>query len=260
MLPALFLSHGSPTLALDDVPARDFLMALGADLPRPAAIVVASAHWETETPMVNAPAINATIHDFYGFPPAMYQLTYPAPGAPALAARITDLLAAEGLACRIDEARGLDHGAWVPLMHLFPQADIPVVQISVQSQLGAGHHYQLGKALAPLRADNVLIIGSGSFTHNLRELDRQGGSAEPAWVSEFAGWMDAALTEGRICDLLSCRARAPHAVRNHPTDEHLLPLFVALGAGSTADAKPTATRIHTSSTFGALRMDAYAFS
>ncbi len=267
MLPALFLSHGAPTLVIDDVPARDFLMALGDGLPRPAAIIAVSAHWGTALPMVTAVASNETIHDFGGFPRALYALEYQAPGSIALAERVTDLLAGQGLDCRLDEARGLDHGAWVPLMLMYPAHDIPVIQLSVQPQLGPGHHFQLGKALASLRQENILIVGSGSFTHNLRELDRSGsGSDEPAWVGEFAQWMDDALTDGRVCDLMSYRSRAPHAQRNHPTDEHLLPLFVAMGAGSDPNdprgeaARLSATRLHSSTTFGALRMDAYAFS
>ena len=264
-LPSLFLSHGSPTLILDDVPARDFMSGLAAQFPRPKAIMVASAHWETEVPTVNAVAHNATIHDFYGFPKPMYQLAYPAPGSPALAERVADLLGEQGLACRIDNERGLDHGAWVPLMLMYPAQDIPVIQLSIQPQLGPGHHFQVGQALAALRDEDVLIIGSGSLTHNLREIDRSGGNIEPAWSSAFAEWMHDALVEGRSCDLVTYRSRAPEAARNHPTDEHLLPLFVALGAGATVTAAPDAhpqtqaTRLHASHTFGSLRMDAYAF-
>jgi len=264
MMPALFLSHGSPTLVIDDAPARDFLRQLAGDLPRPAAIIVASAHWDTSLPTVNAVARNDTIHDFSGFPAQLYKLSYPASGSPALAERVTDLLAAEGLDCRIDEARGLDHGAWVPMMLMYPSHDIPVIQLSLQSRLGPGHHFQLGKALAPLRGENVLIVGSGSLTHNLRELE-PARREDPAWVSEFAQWMDAALIERRTCDLMSWRTRAPHAQRNHPTDEHLLPLFVALGAGAGEAGAGTgegawAKHLHSSTTFGVLRMDAYAFS
>ena len=224
-------------------------------------------------PTVNAVARNATIHDFSGFPPALYALSYPAPGSVALAERVSDLLAAQGLDCRLDHARGLDHGAWVPLLLMYPAHDIPVLQISLQSQLGPGHHFQLGKALAPLRRENILIVGSGSLTHNLRELDLAEtgpGQPDPAWVGEFADWIDAALIEGRICDLMSWRTRAPHALRNHPTEEHLLPLFVALGAGARDEdggeeadgerARLSASRLHSSTTFGALRMDAYAFA
>jgi 4,5-DOPA dioxygenase extradiol len=251
--PSLFLSHGSPMLALTSGPARDFLKGLGRRLGRPEAILVASAHWETPAPRVNAPARNATIYDFYGFPPELYQLRYEAPGAPRLAERAASLLNEDDLPTSLDPQRGLDHGAWVPLLLMYPEADIPVLQVSLQTPLGPAHHVRLGRALAPLRRDGVLVIGSGSYSHNLRELRREGDQTEPPWVTVFADWFDAALREGREDDLVHYRARAPEAQRNHPTDEHLLPVFVALGAGGRA------TRLHSSATYGTLRMDAYAF-
>jgi len=258
MLPAIFLSHGAPTLPLVDAPARDFLAGLGASLPRPTAIVVISAHWETAAPMVNSVAKNETIHDFYGFPKALYEMSYPAPGDAALAERISDLLCAAGLQSSVDTKRGLDHGAWVPLLLAYPGADIPVLQVSVQSHLGPAHHHQLGRALAPLRAEGVLIIGSGSFTHDLRRFRGQAMDA-PATpdVIAFADWMDKALREERVSDLLTYRSRAPHAADEHPTEEHLLPLFAAMGAGGEG-AK--ATRLHQSAMYSILRMDAYAFA
>jgi len=258
MLPSLFLSHGAPTLPLVDTPARSFLAGLGALLgERPKAILVASAHWETERPTVNAVARNDTIHDFYGFPRALFQLRYPAPGDPALAERISDLLCEAGLASEVDHARGLDHGAWVPLLLAWPQADIPVLQLSVQSRLGPAHHLQLGQALARLREEGVLIVGSGSFTHDLSRFRGQPLDAPaPPDVSAFADWMSTALLEGRRCDLLTYRHKAPHAAENHPTEEHLLPLFVALGA---AGEQPRARLLHQSGMYGILRMDAYAF-
>lgn len=258
MLPSLFISHGSPMLALTEAPARDFLRGFGHSLPRPKAILVASAHWETRAPAVNAVARNETIYDFGGFPRALYELTYNPPGDPKLAEHISDLLCAAGLQSAVDHTRGLDHGAWVPLFLAYPDADIPVLQVSVQSHLGPAHHYQLGQALAPLRDEGVLIIGSGSWTHNLRRLARGAIDApEPPDVAAFSDWMDTALVEGRRCDLLTYRTKAPYAVEHHPTEEHLLPLFVAMGAGGEA-AKPA--RIHKSVTYGALRMDAYAFA
>jgi 4,5-DOPA dioxygenase extradiol len=257
MIPSLFLSHGAPTLPLDACPAREFLKGLGATLPRPRAVLVVSAHWETQAPTVNHVAVNDTIYDFSGFPPALYQMRYPAPGSSALAERTVDLLNAAGFAPRIDAARGLDHGAWVPLMLIYPGADIPVVQLSIQSALGPEHHYRLGRALAALRTEDVLVAGTGSFTHNLRTMARgQLDAPEPAWSREFSDWIDAGLTEGRISDLLAYRRLAPHAAQAHPTDEHFLPLFVGLGAGGEG-AK--AERLHRSTTFGSLRMDAYAF-
>jgi 4,5-DOPA dioxygenase extradiol len=258
MLPSLFLSHGSPMLALTPGPAHDFLTGLGATLARPRAILVASAHWETAHPMVNGPTRNRTIHDFAGFPRALYALHYDAPGDPALAEQIDDLLAAAGLRAGIDHVRGLDHGAWVPLMLAWPDADVPVVQLSVQPHLGPAHHLEVGRALAPLRAQGVLVLGSGSFTHDLSRFQGQGPDAHEAPdVAEFAAWMDTALREGRRCDLLTYRRKAPHAVAQHPTEEHLLPMFVAMGAAGHA---VRAERLHASISYGVLRMDAYAFA
>jgi 4,5-DOPA dioxygenase extradiol len=259
MLPSLFLSHGAPTLIISDVPARRFLAGLGARYDRPKAVLIASPHWETERPTVNAVETNETIHDFGGFPDALYRMRYPAPGSPELADRVTDLLCSAGLAGEVDRRRGLDHGAWAPLKIAYPEADIPVVELSVQSRLGPAHHLQVGRALAPLRGEGVLVVGSGSFTHNLRELrwGDENAAIDPEWVTQFVDWDDAALTDGRTCDLLTYRRQAPQAVRNHPSEEHFLPLFVALGAGGEGAA---ATRLHASTTFGALRMDAYAFN
>ena len=258
MLPSLFLSHGSPMLALTPSSARDFLAGLGATLPRPTAIVIASAHWETERPAVNAVVENPTIHDFHGFPPALYALRYPAPGSAAVAARVKALLDTAGLECDVDPARGLDHGAWVPLMLLYPAHDIPVVELSVQTGQGTRHHLLLGAALAPLRREGVLVIGSGAFTHDLRRMrrrDKESEEAEPD-VAAFAEWMWAALAAGRVEDVLDYRRRAPFGAAQHPTEEHLLPLFVALGAGGV-DAP--VRRLHASTNYGVLRMDAFAF-
>jgi 4,5-DOPA dioxygenase extradiol len=256
-LPSLFVSHGAPTLPLTETPARSFLSHFSRQIEKPKAILVASAHWETPRPAVNAVAWNDTIHDFYGFPRPLYDMRYPAPGAPSVAARIAGLLVGAGLGCDLDFERGLDHGAWVPLSLIYPAADIPVLQISVQQQLGPDHHLRLGRALAPLREEGVLIVGSGSFTHDLSEF-RGHGPDDPApdWVNGFADWFQAALTERRENDLLNYRRLAPFAVKNHPTEEHLLPLYVALGA---AGAAAHAERLHASATYSVLRMDVYAF-
>ncbi len=256
MLPTLFLSHGSPMLALEPSPAHDFLAQLGKTLERPTAILVASAHWETEHPELNAVAVNDTIHDFYGFPPALHAMRYPAPGAPAFAERVAATLRAAGLDARLDRERGLDHGAWVPLTLMYPAHDIPVLQLSLQSHLGPAHHLHLGRAIAGLGTEGVLVIGSGSFTHNLGRLRRGDPDGPPPDVAAFAEWMHAALVERRTDDLLAYRNKAPYAAAQHPTEEHLLPLFVALGA---ADADAKVTRLHASTTYGVLRMDAYAF-
>jgi 4,5-DOPA dioxygenase extradiol len=256
-MPSLFLSHGAPTLPLTDTPARAFLKQLAGSLERPNAILVVSAHWETAQPTVNAVDWNETIHDFYGFPRPLYDMRYPAPGAPQLAARVAERLAEAGRACAIDRRRGLDHGAWVPLLLMYPQADIPVLQLSVQPALGPAHHLRVGRALAALRQEGVLIIGSGSFTHDLSEFRGHGpNDAAPAWVNQFADWFYAALGERPTGDLLAYRAQAPFAAKNHPTEEHLLPLYVALGA---AGEDASAERLHASATYSVLRMDVYAF-
>jgi 4,5-DOPA dioxygenase extradiol len=256
-LPSLFLSHGAPSLPLDDTPARTFLTRIAGRFEQPTAILVVSAHWESEQPTVNAVDWNETIHDFYGFPRPLYDLRYPAPGRPQLAARVADLLDGAGFTTKIDRHRGLDHGAWVPLLLMYPQADIPVLQLSVQPHLGPAHHRALGRALVALRHEGVLIVASGSFTHDLSEFrGRRPDDPEPAWVNDFAAWFDTALTEGRRADLVDYRRLAPFAVKNHPTEEHLLPLYVALGA---AGDDASIERLHRSATYGVLRMDVYAF-
>jgi 4,5-DOPA dioxygenase extradiol len=255
--PSLFLSHGAPTLPLTDTPARAFLSGLGGQLARPKAILVISAHWETSLPTISAVDRNETIHDFFGFPRALYELRYPAPGSPSVAADVAELLRESGIESRIDRARGLDHGAWVPLLLMYPQADIPVLQLSLQPHLGPQHHLAIGRALAPLRQQGVLIIGSGSLTHDLSEFRGHGpDDPAPEWVNHFADWFQGALTAGRTHELLDYRRRAPFAAKNHPSEEHLLPLYVALGA---AGENALAERLHASSTYSVLRMDVYAF-
>lgn len=257
-LPTLFVSHGSPMLAIQDSPASRFLRELGKTLPRPKAILVASAHWESMGgPAVSLAAQPQTIHDFGGFPPALYALDYPAPGAPQLAERAAALLEQAGYQVGRSASRGLDHGAWVPLRLMYPEADIPVTQVSVLRDTSPAEHERLGQALAGLRDDGVLVIGSGSLTHNLYEYrGSQIDAPVPSWVSEFGDWMQAKLLDGERAALLDYRAQAPHAERNHPTEEHLLPLFVAMGA---AGVGAQAQRIHTSHEYGVLAMDVYAF-
>jgi 4,5-DOPA dioxygenase extradiol len=257
MLPTLFLSHGAPDLLLNESPARDFLGSLASQLETPKVILIISAHWETAGPAINAVEVNSTIHDFGGFPAVLYKMQYPAPGSPALAERAAGLLRQAGLSVMIDKQRGLDHGAWVPLLLAYPAADIPAVQLSVQPHSGPAHHLALGRALAPLREEGVLIIGSGSFTHNLSEFFHGHLEEQPQWVTAFADWFGQALAENRIDDLLHYRQIAPFAERNHPSEEHLLPLYVALGA---AGGKAHVQRLHHSTDRAVLRLDAYAFA
>jgi 4,5-DOPA dioxygenase extradiol len=257
MLPSLFVSHGSPMHALDPGAAGAAWAGLARSLPRPRAILIASAHWETNVPMLTGSARPETIHDFSGFPEPLYRLKYPAPGSPEFAQRAKTLLGEAGLTAAIDGCRGLDHGAWSPLLHMYPDADIPVVQLSLQTELGPRHHYRLGRAIAPLAEEGVLIIGSGHMTHNLRDWIRGSRPATPApYVSEFQSWVDARIQAGDHGALIEYRSRAPNAVRAHPTDEHFLPLFIALGA---AGERSRPVRVYDAIEDGALAMDAYAF-
>jgi len=257
VLPTLFVSHGAPTLALEPGATGPALSAIGETLPRPEAILMVSAHWETARPAVSTAQQPETIHDFGGFPQALYRLQYPAPGAPELARRLKEVLDAAGLACDLDPRRGLDHGAWVPLRYLYPQADVPVTQLSIQPQLTTQHHYRMGEALRPLTSEGVLIIGSGSLTHNLYEFRLSAGKQPPQdYAVQFQRWIYETILAGDVAALIDYRRRAPHAVRAHPTEEHFLPLFVALGAAGGAGA---ARRINDEMTFGALAMDAYVF-
>ena len=233
----LFLSHGSPMTALGGDPLSQVWTKLAATLPRPSAIVMVSAHWMTRDPAVGGSAQPETIHDFGGFPDELYRLLYPAPGAPALAQRIVQLLGESGIAgigAAIDAQRGIDHGAWVPLRTLFPAADVPLVQLSVQPERDARHHFALGAALAPLAAENVLIVASGHMTHNLGEYMRGRPRARPS--EEFRDWVHQRLVAGESDELLDWQSRAPHARFAHPTPEHFLPLFVALGAAGAQHA------------------------
>lgn len=257
-LPTIFLSHGSPMLALQDSPARRFLQTLGASLARPKAILLVSAHWETRGgPAVSLAQHPETIHDFGGFPRALFEMRYPAPGAPELAERAAALLEAEGIPVGRSPQRGLDHGAWVPLTLMYPEADIPVAQLSIVHGASPAEHERIGRALAALRSEGVLLVGSGSLTHNLYEFRGQGIDAPvPHWVGEFEAWMKARLESGDGAALLDYRRIAPFAAQNHPTEEHLLPLFVAMGA---AGPGARARQIHASYEHGILAMDAYAF-
>lgn len=250
-------------MALEPSPARDFLAGLGARLPRPRAILVVSAHhdaaYQDGRATVTASPAPPTIHDFGGFPDELFAMRYPAPGDPVLAQRVVDLLAGHGLAVTVDSDRGLDHGAWVPLSLIYPDADIPVVQLSIASNASPEWHHALGQALAPLRDEEVLIVGSGSITHNLRALFSARlpiDAPTPAWVTDFTDWVADRMAAGAIDDVLNSVERAPHGRDNHPTADHILPLFVAMGAGGTAFH---AERLHHSVTYGLLAMDVYAF-
>lgn len=256
-LPTLFLSHGSPMHAIEAGGAGPAWEALAASLPRPRAILIASAHWETQLPMLTGGERLETIHDFGGFPPELYRLRYDATGSPELAARAAALLKVAEVATTVNACRGIDHGAWVPLRWMYPAVDVPVVQLSVQTALGAAHHLRVGEALAPLRDEGVLVIGSGHVTHNLRDWAQHRGDPRPAdYAVAFADWLEGRLARGEREALLAWRDLAPSAARAHPTEEHFLPLFIALGAAGPA---PRATRVYSAIDAGVLSMDAYRF-
>lgn len=257
-LPALFVSHGSPMTALQPGQVGPRLAELAASMPRPKAIVVASAHFLGRRPVVGGNPRPETVHDFGGFPQALYALRYPAPGDAALSERVYRLVEQAGLEPYMDPRRGLDHGVWVPLRFLYPDAGIPVVPLSIQPELGPAHQLALGRALAPLREEGVLLVGSGSITHNLRDW-RGGFSAghEAPYVRPFIEWFEQKLAADDLAALLDYRRQAPFAERAHPSEEHLLPLFFAMGAagGDTLGAG----RIDAGVDMGFLAMDVYRF-
>lgn len=258
-LPTLFLSHGSPMMALAECATTRFFETLGAELPRPRAILMVSAHWDTSRPAASTSARPETIHDFYGFPAPLYELRYPAPGAPDVAQRAAQLIDAAGLGPTALGERGLDHGAWTPLRFMYPAHDIPVTQFAVQSQLGTKHHYDIGRALAPLAEEGVMVIGSGGVSHNLREWRSVAPGARPQWMTEFVAWVRDAVEQNNHAALIDYVNQAPHAARNHPTDEHFLPLFIALGAASATGAYARITRELRDEFDRALALDGYVF-
>jgi 4,5-DOPA dioxygenase extradiol len=256
-LPAIFLSHGAPDLPIRSGSATNFLRSLHQSFPTPSAILVISAHWNASTPTVSAATNPATIHDFSGFPQALYELNYPAPGSPELAERVVTLLAQAGIICQTDRSRGFDHGTWIPLMLAYPAAEIPVVQLSIQYDHDAVYHQQLGQALASLRQEGVLIVGSGSATHNLSAFSPDYDAPPPPWVKQFDDWLANAIEQGDWYSLLHYHKLAPYAQENHPTAEHLVPLFVILGASAT---NLKGKILHRSYTYGVFSMAAYSFS
>lgn len=253
--PALFVSHGSPMFALEPGRLGPQLQRFGAALREVRAVLVVSPHWQTLGKVrVLATAGPETIHDFGGFPQALYQLRYDAPGAPEFAADAARLLREAGFEVELDERRGRDHGAWVPLRHLLPDARIPAFQVSMPNDLSPDAALELGRALAPLRDEGVLVVGSGSLTHNLYEFRQH--VRDPEYAQQFADWIADAVARDDVDALVAYRSRAPHAARAHPTQEHFLPLLVALGA---SDDNDVATRIEGGLEHGTLSMDSYAW-
>lgn len=231
-MPVLFQAHGAPPL-LDDAQWVQELAAWGKALPRPKAIVVVSAHWEARPMSIGATRPLPLIYDFYGFPDRFYKLQYPAPGAPEVAARIRGLMQGKGIATVDDPERGLDHGVYIPLSCMYPGADIPVLQVSLPS-MEPEVLFAMGEALAPLRDEGVLVIGSGFITHNLRALSLR---ETPAWAKEFDTWTADVVDRKDIDALLAYRAKAPGVRESLPTHEHYVPLIVAMGAAHDAPVR-----------------------
>jgi len=266
-LPPVFLSHGSPMTALDPREAGTWWRRLGEHLAatgaRPRAVLVASAHGLAREPVLLAAPRHEAVHDFGGFDERLHALRYDAPGAPELAGRAAALLRGAGLPVHVLPQGGLDHGIWVPLRELFPEADVPVLPLAWPPGWSPARLFALGRALAPLVADGVWVVGSGSITHNLRRVFAGGlrGREDAPATPESTAFRDWVAERGAAADwdaLQAWRNTAPHGPSMHPTDEHLLPFFVAAGA-ATAEGPPQALRVHQSLTFGELGMDAYAF-
>lgn len=257
-LPTLFVPHGAPTFALRPGAAGAAMAGLAASLPQPRAIIIVSPHWETAVPTVGFADRPEVIHDFSGFPEALYALRYPATGCREAAQEVLAALEGAGLDARQDANRGLDHGAWIPLRLMFPEADVPVIPLSIQPDRGPAGAYELGRALAPLVHKGFLVIASGNVTHNLRDFQRarQNGAAVPAYVREFPAWLAERLAANDLSALLDYRRQAPGAVQAHPEDEHLLPLYVAFGAAGEGAA---VERVHAGVDDYVLAMDAYSF-
>ena len=253
----LFISHGAPMLAIEPGETGKLLAKLGASLPRPSAILVASAHWDTQIPAISTTSKPEAIYDFGGFPKPLYEIEYPANGAPAMATKAADLLKQAGITAKVDIRRGLDHGAWVPLMLMYPQADIPVAQISIQSGQSPQAHFAIGQALSALQADNVMLIASGSATHNLGDFFSPQRDAKTLdYVPLFANWLAEKIESNDNAALLDYRDQSQYAVKAHPTEDHILPLFVALGWANGAGYQQV-KRFTPENTYGILAMDIY---
>ena len=255
--PTLFLSHGSPMHALNAGKAGDVWAALATSLPTPKAVLMVTAHWETNLPMLSGNAKPSMIYDFGGFPDALSKIVYRAPGSPEVAAQALALLKQAGFTAGIDGCRGMDHGTWVPLLKMYPDADVPIVQLSVQPTMNPHHHVEIGHALAPLTREGVLIVGSGHLTHNLRDwMAARGQQSTLPYAVRFQDWVHEHLATHDIDALTHYREQAPEAERAHPTEEHFLPLFVALGA---AGENAKVERVFDGFEGNALAMDAYRF-
>lgn len=257
VLSPIFVSHGAPTLPLEDIPARKFLKELGPHYSNIKAVLCISAHWATSIPTVSAVERPETIHDFYGFPEELYQIKYPAYGDPELAEHVAKLIQTADIPCNIDNNRGLDHGAWVPLMLMFPNADIPVIQLSIQNHLNPIRHLKLGRSLKDLKNEGILLIGSGGAVHPLGYAGFQFGGPTDEWAIDFDNWLTDAVLAGDGNLLTNYLTLAPYPERAHPYPDHYMPLLTAFGA---AGEGVEGNVIHHSWYAGDLGMAAYRFS
>jgi len=256
-LPSVFVSHGAPTLLLEDVPSRNFLKELGKKYSGIKAVLCISAHWMTIDPTVNVVEKNDTIHDFYGFPPELYQLNYPATGEVELAENTAEMLKNNRIPCEIDPTRGLDHGAWVPMMLMFPDLDVPVFQLSIQQHMEPEKHHALGKAIEPLRHEGVLILGSGGAVHPLGYAPLRPGAETDQWAIDFDSWLTKSVEKGDDIAIKNYKKVSPFPERAHPYPDHFMPLITSMGA---AGVGAKGELIHHSWYWGDLGMSAYEFN
>jgi 4,5-DOPA dioxygenase extradiol len=256
-MPVVFVSHGAPDALLKSPDTVAAWREISREIPAPKGILVISAHWEASHPTVSTATTLETIYDFSGFSPELYRMKYPAQGAPTLAKRVTALLSDAGLQGELNPNRGLDHGAWVPLTVMFPEADIPVTQLSLIRNGTTNMHFEIGKALAPLRDEGILILTSGAITHNFSWLNwhADGGEMPNPKAQAFGDWVANQIAAHDDAGLINYR-RATNGAEAHPTEEHFMPLFVALGA-TNADIP---TRYRPRFTYDALSMDAYLWA
>ena len=256
-MPIIFLSHGPPLLARMHTAVTACWAEIGRKIDPPQAIICISAHFEAVAPRITGTDRPETIHDFSG-PAELFELTYPCPGSPRLAQQVYQRLSTAGLAPQLNPERGLDHGVWVPLLHMYPEADIPVVQVSIQTENTARHHYDLGQALGDIRQDGVLILASGGAVHNLEEIEQyKMTSPPPSYARDFENWLNQAIAKGASEDLIAFQTAGPQAQRCHPWPaEHFLPLIVAQGAAGKGIA---GRRLYDGFMYGVLSMSVYAW-
>lgn len=258
MIPSIFIAHGAPLLAIEDNEYTHFLEKLGRTLPRPKAIVLFSAHWVSPVQEISNVDEYSTIYDFGGFPEALYRIQYPAKGSEHLSKEIEELFSKHGITYKVDTNRGLDHGAWVVLRMLYPEADIPVISMSVSPNLSPKEQYKVGQSLSLLRGEDVLIIGSGGTVHNLRAVKFVENGQVDDWALEFDEWLAQHIKNWDVDNLFNYNTLAPTSKLAVPPygNEHFIPLFYAMGA---ADNQQKATLLHQSYRYGNLSHSVWQF-